>query len=545
MTDGVNAVAARRPVPWVALALLGCAAFAVAYCQAPVYYSNQNQYFVHGLANAGVGLLRHDWLARTDDPTPVFSALVTFTVRYLHPWAFYLYYGLLLAAYAAAMFGLFVFLVGDRAASRRWPVFVALLVAVHSALARKCSFLWLGQDYPWFLQAGIAGQYVLGGYLQPSAFGVLLVVAVCLFVRGRVLPAAVCVALSATLHPSYLLPAGLLTLGFLAALLAEGRWRQALGLGVLSLVLVVPVTAHVLIVFGPTSAETFARAQDALVNVRIPHHTRPELFLDTVAVVQIGWMLLALLLSWRTRLFLVLAVPFVVSAVLTLAQVATGSHTLALLFPWRISAVLVPVATTVILSRLAAAPLRALEGRGARLISAGVVAGLVVAGMWITVGREAFHGVAGEQKLLDYVSRTKEPDHVYFLPVRVQKPTRGSLSSDFEPLSAKKQDPRIIQPNLQQFRLYAGAPIYVDFKAIPYKDVDVVAWSRRIRVAQAVQDMFATGWPILQPFALAVLRQEGVTHLILPTWAGEVGWGCEELYADSYYRLYRLPGKSG
>src|SRR5437867_1808576 len=59
--------------------------FAAVYCQAPLYYSNQNQYFLHGLADAGVGFLGDDWLANTKDPTPVFSLLVAATMRSLTP----------------------------------------------------------------------------------------------------------------------------------------------------------------------------------------------------------------------------------------------------------------------------------------------------------------------------------------------------------------------------------------------------------------------------------------------------------------------------
>ena len=50
--------------------------FAVIYAQSPLYTSNQNQYFIHGLASAGYGYLQQDWLANTLDPTPVFSFLV-------------------------------------------------------------------------------------------------------------------------------------------------------------------------------------------------------------------------------------------------------------------------------------------------------------------------------------------------------------------------------------------------------------------------------------------------------------------------------------
>ena len=537
MTAGADATPARRPLRALVLFLLGSAVFSVAYCQAPLYYSNQNQYFLHGLANADDGLLREDWLARTRDPTPVFSTLVTWTVRYLHPWAFYLYHGLILGVYAAAMLGLFRFLVDGTIAARRWPLFIAVFVAVHSALARWYSYRWFGEDYPWFCQAGVAGQYVLGGYLQPSAFGVLLVVAVCLFVRGRCYSAALSTALAATFHPSYLLPAGLLTFGFLAALLAEGRSREALRAGALALGLVAPVMIHIVLVFGPNSAATFAEAQDVLVNLRIPHHSRPDRWLDVVAACQIGWIVLALALVRRTRLFLVLAVPFVLSLLLTLAQVATASHTLALLFPWRISAVLVPIATTVVLSKFVTT-LRS-ETAVPWLIAVPSVVVLVAAGVWISVKGLAFQSGEEELAVMEFVGRTKMPGDVYCLPVNISvKKTRGSLSTDFQPLSDRRRDARGIPVDLQRFRLTSGAPIYVDFKAIPYRDTEVLEWRNRIHLTQRVQHWLGAGW-IYQPLALADLRDQGITHLVLPVGIGEIRWGCERVYEDAYYRVYR------
>src|SRR5262245_50593848 len=102
----------RRSALPLALFVAGTTFFAFVYCQAPLYYSNQNQYFVHGLANAGVGQLHDDWLANTFDPTPVFSALVTATARWLHPWMFHVYYALLSGLFAASLFGLFVIITG-------------------------------------------------------------------------------------------------------------------------------------------------------------------------------------------------------------------------------------------------------------------------------------------------------------------------------------------------------------------------------------------------------------------------------------------------
>src|SRR5437763_16874913 len=90
-----------------------------------------------------------------------------------------------------------------------------------------------------------------------------------------------------------------------------------------------------------------------------------------------------------------------------------------------------------------------------------------------------------------FVMRMKEPGDVYFLPVQVPdllKWTRGSLSSDFKPVPDKRSDKRVIPYDFQRFRLHTEAPLFVDFKSVPYKDVEVLAWRDRLRVAHAVQE---------------------------------------------------------
>jgi hypothetical protein len=530
---------ARLHLRTVALFLLGASLFALAYGQAPLYYSNQNQYCLHGLANADEGFLRDDWLAQTRDPTPLFTALVAFTVRWLHPWAFYVYYALLQGAYAAALLALFVAIVGTAAAERRWPLFLALFVLVHSAAARSASYRWLGNDYPWFLQSGVAGQYAVGAMFQPSSFGVLVVITVACFVQGRIYAAAVCTALAAIIHSTYLLPGALLTLGFLAALIAEGRLWQAVRVGALTLALVAPSVVYLLAEFGPSSRETFAQAQAILVDFRIPHHCLPELWLDAIAGLQIAAMLVATLLTWRTRLFFVLCVPFGLAAVLTAAQAATQSHTLALLFPWRVSVVLMPIATTVLLSKVASAPWSALDGSATRLASLGLVVVLAALGLWICLGRHGFRVNDEEIPLLNYIRDNKTAGDVYFLPVKTDAAprARGSLSSDFMPLPEKKQGEKVIRVDLQRFRLYTAAPIFVDFKSIPYKDVEVLEWRQRLRIAQQVQTDLREG---RTAEAVAELRAHGVTHLIVPATQTPDSPDLDKVYEDEHYRLYRL-----
>src|SRR5215212_1188574 len=78
-------------------------AFAVAHTQSPLYYSNQNQYLLHGLADGGLGHLKHDWLAKTTDPTPAFSAMVAAGYRHLGEESFQVAYFLLLVLYFLSM----------------------------------------------------------------------------------------------------------------------------------------------------------------------------------------------------------------------------------------------------------------------------------------------------------------------------------------------------------------------------------------------------------------------------------------------------------
>jgi hypothetical protein len=193
----------------------------------------------------------------------------------------------------------------------------------------------------------------------------------------------------------------------------------------------------------------------------------------------------------------------------------------------------------VILARLVAM-LPAREETPARAVPAMLLVLLAAAGVGISLGGLAFRGGAEEAGVLDFVRETDQPGDVYFVPVRVPDlaaKTRGSFSSDFKPPAEKRQDERIIPVDMQKFRLATGAAIYVDFKAIPYKDVEVIEWRDRLRFAEAVQKKLQSGDAAA---AVAELRERGVTHLVWPAAEPVNVPGVESVYADDAYRVYRL-----
>ena len=83
--------------------------------------------------------------------------------------------------------------------------------------------------------------------------------------------------LAATIHPTYLLSAAALVLSFMVVTYQEDRsLRKALLLGVFAFILVLPILTFSYINFAGIPAETSSRAQDILVNFRIPHHAKFE-----------------------------------------------------------------------------------------------------------------------------------------------------------------------------------------------------------------------------------------------------------------------------
>jgi hypothetical protein len=235
-------------------------------------------------------------------------------------------------------------------------------------------------------------------------------------------------------------------------------------------------------------------------------------------------------------------VPFALAALLTVVLVLSGSDTLALLFPRRSSAVLVPTATCVILSRLVAGLPSWIEEPKVRWAAALVGVGLVAGGGWITLTHQGFQVNDNERGVLEEVRKRKQPGELYFIPVTVPQlaaTTHGSLSSDFKPLPGKLTDNRLIPVDMQRFRLATAAPLYVDFKSIPYADLDVLEWRRRIHEAEwACHWLQESEWS--ERKVLRWLHGEGVTHLVWPASRELTDPGWERVYEDRFYRLYRL-----
>jgi hypothetical protein len=229
---------------------------------------------------------------------------------------------------------------------------------------------------------------------------------------------------------------------------------------------------------------------------------------------------------------------------LTIVQLVTASDTLALLFPWRTSAMLMPVATTIILARLLSwdrTPILSAPDPPAPktdrigVLSYGVLGLCVAGGLAIMFFGWGFRTTPEELPLLEYVHANRQAGDTYLLPVELPKAGRGAASTNFTPAPRRGKNGNLIAIDLQRFRLSTGAAIYVDFKAIPYQDVEVLEWHRRLLWAK--EAYARSEW---DDEARQQLDREGITHVVAPADRPVHGSALELVRDAGAYRLYRV-----
>jgi len=465
--------------------------FSGSHTQMALYTSNQHSYFLHGLARGGMGFLEEDWQANTADPFPLFSSLVASTWKHMGEWFFYLYYAILLGIYA---FSLTLIVSGVFGFSRSsWAVllFFLALTFLHSYYFYHLIYHLNRQNPRQYLIWGVAGQYLLGPYLQPSNFGILCLLSIALFIREKPIAAIVSAAAGVYFHSSYLLAVALLTLIYMGIICFRKRdIQQSLNIGLLSLFLVLPLLWYIYVHFGSEAPDIAARAREILVYKRLFNHALPSRWFNSIDCFKIIGILLAIFLARKHPLSLIMLFLFLMSVLLTVIQVLMKNELLALVFPWRISVILVPLSLAIILGFGIKLIYSFLEKR--RPILHLGIAGISIVGLlWISA----------------WGIRVTVPEY--------SRKTGGDWGElvQYIRTNLRSGDACLTPPRLYEFRLATGVPILVDIKTHPYKAREVIEWYRRLKSADK---FYHSGDPGEAGKALEEIRSSGhISHVLL------------------------------
>jgi hypothetical protein len=451
----------------------GIVVFAAALSTFPLYYSNQNTKFLHGLAQAFPNRLGADWTAGTVDGLPVFSSFVFLVTRFGHPLLFHATELVLLGCFVGALLAIGV-RTSPSSGSLLW--FQTSLAAMIAVVAKKEGF------------DGVADQYLIGGYLQPSEFGVLFIVALALALYGRGTSAVLAAAAPAALLPAYM-PIAAIIVG--AIVVVGWRDHRALPPPLVSVVvfacLIVP-EVDLALRFAPTDPDLFEKATRVLAIERIPYHSIPSMWFDAAAGVKLLLAVVALGLAPPGLLRYTLSGLFIYAVGGTLLVIATKYSGLMILAPWRASVIIVPVSIVLLVGRLLDWTMSQIGSRKTRTV---LITPLLLVAIYSAVeGLRARHHISA-----------RPADHILF------------VREHHEPT-----DLYLTDPSDETFRLAAMTAQFISWKTHPYLDREIMEWQHRIDLARAV---FADtgGEPPLHgidcPALRSLLNAYPVTHVLL------------------------------
>ena len=448
------------------------------------FRSNQNTYLLHAVGPS-LPQLRDDWLLHTTDPFPIFTAVARFAGGTI---------GFAVASFVltlAAFTGLFLIastllLTAPRTVRSVVPSLAVLLLSAACYLLPRTGVPVLSWVHPFH---GVGGHYLMSvpSLFQPSDCGALMLLGAGIAVwaatsrwrRPLWLVAALLAVATCALHPTYLAPLAVALVGFAVADLVTSRtirrfgWYAATGVAAVAVVLATNPVAR------SSLTHEVGEPQRYLAIDRIPHHTLisqwdpHDVFFAVIVVAGAG------LTVWLTRSWwaaIVISACLTVAAVTALTVEVTRNVALAMMFPWRITVFLVPVATLTVIVWLLRLIAERLQHVRAVLVPVAACMSLVCLGVgtYLTV-----HAANPASESPVRAVRAERPAGVGLIPLE-----------------------------LENVRLNAPAPVYVDWKSHPYMPPDLAEWQRRITVARTGEtddgafcrliDEEGIGWVVLR-----------------------------------------------
>jgi hypothetical protein len=489
-----------------------------------IYQSNQHTRFLHGLAKAGYGFLDKDWLANTINPFPVFSFLIFITYSFLHEYFFYLYYIIVAAVLIYSLIMINSDLFDFKNTKYKKILFFTLITLLYSSIFRSITHhLFDFNVTGLILEEGVAGQYILGYIFQPCTLGVFIILSIYLFLNKKPFIATFLLCLTATFHSIYIFSAGILILTYMIYILVnEANFKKAFFIGLFASLLIIPVIFYDFLYLGPTSPELMKESLNIIVNFRIPHHTDPDIWVNTSAFIKTGIIILSLFLVRKKKIFLILLIPFTICLLMAIVYYFVRINFIALLAPWRISVWLVPISTSMILGYLLSVLFNKFQEINKKHERTLIYLCLSV--LFILFAYESFKIIRQKDqylnldhgKMMNFVRDNKTESDVYLVPSR-----------------------------MSGFRLNTGAPVFVTYKSHPYKDYEVIEWYERYLLTEDFYENLGNDNVI--NILEEIKNKDKITHVLIKNkklakidMNKEFSELFEEYYKGDRYTIYKI-----
>ena len=336
----------------------------IIYPMQELFSGNQNIYFLWGMAELLPNTFDADPLLNSPNPYPLFSWLISiFPVQLLSIWTTILY-SVLNAVYSFSLFGIANEVANIYRHKSRLFSFAAIFLFLHSAPIWGTHFNLISSvDLRWVWDSGIAEQGVLRGYLQPSVFGVFLLLSFHFAARKNFTAAILAIAPAAMIHANYLFLGGILTVLYLIQ--ARFEKKTILASSLLFLV-VLPYSIYLTSNFLLLDAEIKTQINSAVTKTFETNlHINPKNWGNAKLLLQFTVMFLGFVILRKSNIrklyFSVLSISVALTAIAYLLDITT----LISLNPWRFSIILVPVSVAVIVSRIVSSSVWSLLQPGA------------------------------------------------------------------------------------------------------------------------------------------------------------------------------------
>ena len=256
-------------------------------------------------------------------------------------------------------------------------------------------------------------------------------------------------------------------------------------------------------------------AQKIQSEIRIPHHAHIKFWFSTKDIQTLILILLALVIGFKNlRFFIPLLIVFLMTLFLSIYQFYTSNNFLGLLFPWRSSVYIVPLCSMIILSNILK----------------------IIYSKYLLSYTHLF-------RFLQLISITLILMST-FIGFKITVNSLNSENLNF-PISHEIKKNKIdierilIPTNLQKIRLNSGLPIFVDWKATPFRNDEVVEWYERIKLSNS---FFGTEELNIQnELLLKIIEKEYISHILIRDYEGNhILDNCNLIFKKNDYLFYDI-----